>query len=94
MVVGLALTGVSWSAAAETEAEPRFSHYWNFPEMPEATGTTPANVKYIEVENALDVRDTHYRIRVPENWNDRKALAFRILTALPESKNLSARCNV
>lgn len=54
---------------AQTEKASESSHYWNFPETSDATSTTDSNLKYIEIEDAIDIRNTQYRIRVPENWN-------------------------
>lgn len=71
IVAAITAIGINpiWSAHAWSEKEAIPAPYWNFPDIPEATQTTKSNLKYIEIKDAIDIRDTEYRIRVPENWN-------------------------
>lgn len=65
VIVSLGLSQL-WIAQAWADKP---THYWNFPEAPESTGITKSKLKYIEIEDAIAIRNTEYRIRVPENWN-------------------------
>ena len=64
------LAGSAGVAVAQVErSQARAPDDWHIPDLSGPWSTSGANVKYIEVADALAVRGTEYRIRVPENWN-------------------------
>ena len=64
--LGLSQTFVT-QALAEQKNE--LKPYWNFPQDTDATKKTESQLKFIEIKDTIDIRNTEYRIRVPENWN-------------------------
>lgn len=87
VVVSLGL-GSHWIAHAETTKQSKTAHYWNFPEDPASTSITKSKLKYIEIEDAIPIRKTQYRIRVPENWNGTLISDLDYFQAAESTKNL------